>query len=73
MTNAATLDAAILEKSLTILFDSLTCLGVTCDQIGFQVQTDIVIDSLDCTDLPMNTELAGYQGSYDRMFQVGVN
>jgi hypothetical protein len=72
VTNAATLDTTTLTQSLVILFDSFTCLGVTCAVVGIpdDIIPPIAIDLPVCNEAPMDIQVAGYRGSYDRLLEV---
>jgi hypothetical protein len=72
VTKANQLDTTALSEVFTTLFNSLTCLGVTCDQVGFPyyIIPPMAIDLPVCEDVPMNVAVAGYEGNYDRMLEV---
>lgn len=71
VTNAATLTTDVLSASLTILFESFTCLGVTCELVGIPDDIILDIDFLpSCTDPQLDTNLLGYEGVYERMLEV---
>lgn len=73
VTKATQLDTTSLSEVFTTLFNSFTCLGVTCDQVGIPsyIIPAMTIDLPVCTDEPMNVAVAGYQGNYGRMLEVG--
>jgi hypothetical protein len=75
VTNAATLSKETLSASLTILFESFTCLGVKCESVG--IPNDIILDMAvslpDCIDPPEDTNLVGYESVYDRMLEVSFS
>eukprot|EP00804_Cyclotella_cryptica_P018112 CCRYP_005898-RB/>CCRYP_005898-RB protein AED:0.02 eAED:0.02 QI:1433/1/1/1/0.93/0.88/17/82/2547 len=74
VTNPRQLDTTALSEVLTTLFNSFTCLGVTCDQVGvpYYIIPQMAIDLPVCEDIPMNVTVAGYQGNYDRMLESAV-
>jgi hypothetical protein len=74
VSNPNQMDTTVFSEVITTLFNSFTCLGVTCEEVGIPqyITAPMSITMPTCEDTLGRMNLAGYEPTYDNMLMVCV-